>query len=135
MMVRFDPLRTFLLSKFEADEQPVIIPGPDDRNAPPGKFIMLSMIGGSGLNTEYLFDGVGWQVLVAGEQSNYSSAEDLAFRIDAYLLNIHSQIIGDKWVTGVVRQGGQPTPLPTMDSADRHRFTCNYIIDTQSAVA
>lgn len=108
--------------------------GPDDEQTPPGRFVMLTLIGGPGLNTEALFDGRSYQVMVAGEQGSFEDSEDLAYMIDSILINLYSQSIGGTWVTGVVRQGGPPTPL-SVDDAERTRFTCNYIFDVRSAVA
>lgn len=112
-----------------------ILPGPDDRNAPPGRFLMPTMVGGPGLNTDALFDARSWQILAVGEQNDYSDAESLAFAVDAWFISMYSRRVNGIWVTSALRQGGPPTPLPTADDADRIRFTCTYIFDVQSSVA
>lgn len=135
--MRYADLRTWTLDRLVGGvyEGVHIMPGPDDRQAPPGRFVMFTGIGGPGLNTEYLFDGRSVQALAVGEQNDYQDAEDLAFAIDHIFISAYSQSVAGKWMTSVTRQGGPPTPLPTVDDADRYRFTCNYTFDVQSSVA
>lgn len=136
--MRYSDLETFIkagLADHATFSDEFFLAGPDDENTPPGRFVMLSPIGGPGFNTELLFDGRSWQALVASEQGSFDDGYSLALEIDRILVTAYSQSIGGLWVTGFTRQGGPPTPLPTTDDADRTRFTCNYIADVQSSVA
>lgn len=135
--MRYSALRDFIIAGLAADAtyaDPFILAGPDDEDTPPGRFLMLTPIGGPGFNSDGLFDGRSWQAMVAGEQRSYDDAEGFAFAVDSLLTQAWSQSIGGKWCTGFTRQGGPPTPLPAVDDADRTRFTCNYIADVQSNV-
>lgn len=108
-------------------------PGPDLPNIP-GRFVVLTRFGGPGLNTEDLFDGVGYQVRAVGEQVNYQDAEDLALAIDLWFLRKgFSQRVGGKWMTSIQRLGSPPTPL-LVDDAERHHFVCSYVVDIESGL-
>lgn len=133
--MRYSPLKGFILDGLVGGpwEGVFIGPGPDDRQTPPGRFVLATMVGGPGLNTDDLFDGTSYQIMVAGEQNDYDDAEGLAFAIDAIFVNAHSQHVGGKWMTTITRQGGPPAPL-NVDDADRWRFTASYIFDVRSAV-
>jgi hypothetical protein len=39
-----------------------------------------------------------------------------------------SQLIGDVWVTSIIRAGGGPALL-VVDRASRYHFTCSYIVE------
>lgn len=134
--MKFSEIRDFILSTLVGSvyEGVFIHPGPDEGGTPPGRMVVLSSVGGPGLNTDDLFDGRSWQVLVVGDQESYDDAEGLAFAIDAVMVNFYSRKIGTRWVTSILRQGGPPTPL-TVDDANRTRFTCTYAFDVRSAVA
>lgn len=134
--MRYESLKNFILVGLESTpyEGVAVIPGPDERVAPPTRFLMLSGIGGPGLNTENLFDARSYQVLAAGEQGSFDDAEGLAYAVDAVFIDFYTRQVDGLWVTSIIRQGGPPTPL-NVDDADRTRFTCNYIIDARSSVA
>lgn len=135
--MRYSALRDFIVDGLSSNltyHDPFILPGPDDEDTPPGRFIMLTLVGGPGFNLDGLFDGRSWQVLTAGEQRQYQDAENFAYAVDTILTQAWSQSIGGQWCTGFARQGGPPTPLPAVDDADRTRFTCTYVADVQSSV-
>lgn len=134
--MRYSQYRDFLLAGLVGTdwEDVFMHPGPDDENTPPGRFVMLTVIGGPGFNTEMIFDGKSFQVMVAGEQNDFDDAEGLAYKIDEINVSSPSQAIGGLWSPQIYRQGGPPTPL-IVDDADRHRWTCNYVVDAQSAIA
>lgn len=108
-----------------------IYPGPDDPRIPTW-YVLLTPYGGTGPNTEELFDGAGWQVKVVSEQGDYDSGEDLALLIDQYLRFLPSGTYHDEYVTSFQRSGGRPAAL-SVDDGDRTHFVCSYIIDVQSA--
>lgn len=109
-----------------------IYPGPklpDD----PGRYVMLTRYGGSGLEVDGVFDGKGWQVRVVSKQNDYDSGEALSDWIDDFFTNLPSGKVGDLWVTGIQRVGGAPSPL-MLDDADRTHFVCSYIASVESAL-
>lgn len=105
------------------------IPGTEwDVDQSVGKTVVLTRTGGDGLGTEGLTDGIGYQVLVIGDQRDYDSAEELAMHIDSLLRSAHSQRISGVWVTHIRRVGSPPTASFT-DDAIRTHFVCSYIVD------
>lgn len=109
-------------------------PGPDDLQAPAGRFVLLTRIGGPGFSMEYLFDQVGYQVTSVGEQEDFEDAEGLALALDQVLVMARSQNYADLRLLQITRQGGAPSPL-IVDDADRTRFVCSYIVEVESYAA
>lgn len=131
-MLQFSALRDFTREGL-AQPRLIIEPGPDLPDVP-NQFVVLTAVPGGLLDTEYLYDNVGYQVLVVGKQNDYDDAETLALAIDKLYLSIQGQKVGGGNITHVVRFGGQPSPL-LKDEADRWQFVCTYSFHVQSALA
>ena len=128
--------QTAWLTNLGYDPLPIIDPGPGpDRDAldlSPASLLLLTIGPGAGLSTEGAFDRPSVQVRAIGEQSDYASAEKLAFDVDTgFVLLDHSQSVGGRWFLSMVRSGGGPALL-LKDDADRYHFTCNYIYETEA---
>lgn len=131
--MRYATLKT-LVEQFKAEqgiEGFPVFPGPNDPPMPE-PYILLTRYDGAGLSVDDLFDAVGWQVKVVGEQYDYEVAEDLAVRLDNYLRRLHSGRYSGQWVASVARAGGGPSAL-MVDDADRTHFVCSYFTDTSAA--
>ncbi len=110
-----------------------IHPGPALPDVP-GRFIVWTRYGGTGLELEGVLDGKGWQSRVVGFQNDYTSAEEIADVIDTALLSHHSSYVEGVWVPEIRRVGGAPAALME-DDADRTHFVCSYIISHAMALA
>lgn len=109
-----------------------IHPGPALPDVP-NEYVLLTPYGGSGLEQDGLFDVRAWQVRTVGKQGDYSSAEDMADAIDLRFISHLSGKISGVHTASITRVGGAPNPL-MVDDADRTHFTCNYNIDSVSAL-
>lgn len=110
-----------------------ITPGPQLPDLP-DEYVLLTPYGGTGLNTDGVFDSRAWQVRVVGPQNDYIKGEGMADAIDLAFISHMSAHVSGQWVTSIERVGGAPTPL-MVDDADRTHFTCNYNVDAESALA
>lgn len=109
-----------------------IQPGPKLPDVPE-PFVVLTPYGGSGLIVDGALESQSWQVRVVGRQMDYGSAEDMATAIDLAFISWMSDYLFGTWITSIQRVGGAPSPL-MVDDADRTHFTCNYNIDSESAL-
>ena len=129
--MRYRDLRDYLAEATPQDTFGYIewVAGPDwsvDQST--GQTVVLTRMGGDGMSIEGLFDGVGYQVLVIGEQNDYDSAERLADHIDALLRATYTRNIGTTRVSHTRRIGSPPTAV-LVDDAIRTHFVCSYVID------
>lgn len=109
-----------------------IVPGPKLPKLP-NAYVMLTPYGGSGLIVDGALESQSWQVRTVGKQHDYGHAEDMATAIDIGFISFMSDYLFDTWVTSIQRVGGAPSPL-MVDDAERTHFTCNYNIDSESAL-
>lgn len=128
--------QTTWLTNLGYDPLPIIDPGPGSDNdaldLSPACLVLLTIGPGAGLSTEGVFDRPSVQARCVGEQSDYYSAEKLAFDVDAGFNAVSgSRSIGGRWFTSIVRSGGGPALL-LRDDADRYHFTCTYIYETEA---
>ena len=107
-----------------------VYPGPNDPRIPDW-YVLITMTGGPGYNTEGLFDGVSYQVKMVGKQHDYTSAEDTALVIDKFIMSFYTGKFGNTWLTHFQRIGGRPAAL-MVDDADRHHFVASYVADVES---
>lgn len=115
-----------------AKKKVAVLPGPEDPSIP-GRFVLLSRLGGPGLQVEGLIDGVGYQIKSVGNQNSYQESEDLALLIDKWLIETPSSMVHGEWVVGIARVGSAPVPL-FVDNADRTHFVCNYVATVKSVI-
>lgn len=137
--MKFSQFRDFLiagLSEPQVERWPSLefYPGPRMPDDTANRFVVLTRFGGPGLTTEDVIDIQGWQIRVAGNQNDYNDAEDLAFALDAVVLNRgHSQAVDGLWMADAYRTGSPPTEL-LVDDAERTHFVASYLVSVQSAL-
>lgn len=133
--MKYSILKSFLQANLPARWAGLeFYPGPDMPTNTANRFVVLTRTGGPGLNTEELIDTSGWQFRVAGAQNDYQDAEDLAFDLDAAVLNSgYSQAVDGLWMVDIYRSGSPPTQL-MVDDADRTHFVASYLASVQSAL-
>lgn len=97
--------------------------------------VVLTPVSGPGRQTDGLTEVVGWQARSVGEQRDYNSAEDLAWRIDDLFnaMNGTTTVENVRVISGY-RLGSPPTLL-MVDDAERHHFVCSYLLSVYSSVA
>lgn len=134
--MRFSQLALFLTERLPAKYLGLeFYPGPNMPDETANRFVVLTRTGGPGLTTEDLIDVHGWQFRCVGEQNSYDDAEELAFALDAIVLNHgHSQAVDGLWMVEFHRPGSPPTQL-LVDNADRTHFVASYLASVQSALA
>lgn len=101
----------------------------------PGPLILITRITSAGLITEErLVNQPGFELRCVGEQDDYDSAEDLAFRVDWLLMSPSvAMVMGGVRVSAVQWVSGGPTLL-TRDAARRSHFTCGYVFTVPSGM-
>lgn len=123
-------LETYLATFEETYATLTVHVGPDMPRIPDW-FIVVSRTGGPGESVEGLFDGIGYQVRVAGWQHDPGSAEDVADLIDQYLRSLTTGSYQGRWVASIHRTGSGPSHL-LVDDANRTHFVCGYVVDVHS---
>jgi len=137
-MLQYADVSGYLTTALEAlqyDPLPYFDPGPASdaviQDLSPNMMVIVTVGGGSGLDSEELFDRPGIQIRAIGPQTDYAGAEQLAQDIDRALVALDSsQSINGKWTLSVVRSGGSPSLL-LKDDGERYHFTCNYIWEVE----
>lgn len=101
----------------------------------PGAFVLFTPSNGTGLQTEWVTDVRGLDVLVAGHQNDFGGAESLAYFVDRILLGGGgSRQIGAERVVDMNRFGSAPYNSE-QDDADRHHFVASYLYEVDSGLA
>jgi hypothetical protein len=119
-----------------ARTMPFLQPGPITseqlQKMTPQSVLFLQVGNGVGLTTEGLYDKPFITVRAIGMQSNYDSAEKLAFDVDKlFLADVPGPfLMGGARVLYVTRTGGAPQ-LVDFDSANRYHFQATYITEAQ----
>lgn len=111
-----------------------IFPGPELPDVP-GKYVLLTRYGGTGIEADGALDGISWQVRsVGGQMEDEVSAEGIADAIDIAFLSHYSRKVGNRWVASIQRVGGAPAVL-MKDDADRTHFVCSYVASVELALS
>lgn len=95
----------------------------------PDRVVMITRTPGAGESMDGLFDQPGFSCRVRGAAHDPESAEDDAIMLDQAVRSaILPALIGDSWVTSIIRFGGLG-PLPgTPDTGHRTEWVATYIV-------
>lgn len=98
----------------------------------PGPFVQFIASNGTGLDTDWVTDIRGLDIVVAGQQNSYAHAEELAMFVDKHLLGSGgSRSMSGKRLVDLSRFGSAPYNSE-QDDADRYRFTASYLYEVDS---
>jgi hypothetical protein len=98
----------------------------------PNRVIGITKGSSPGLAMDGLFDVIGFTISCRGGEQNLTDAEDMAGEVDDIIIGRHPTVgvtnflIGDLFVNGLGRTGGEPIQLSMPDSQSRWTFTCSY---------
>lgn len=114
-------------------EMPMFNPGPPTiaklQTKTPRALVFLTVGNGIGLAHEGTYDQPFIVVRAIGLQSNYPYAETLAHDIDALLLAVETQMVGNTRTLFITRNA--PPQLVDFDASDRYHFQTTYITEVK----
>lgn len=112
--------------------------GPDQNPNLTDRYCLVTPAGGGPMEVEFAIDVPAFQLRCFGDQSDgdnavaLDSAEELAWDLDRKILTAFRPVIGGRVVNSFQRYGSPPSPLGTMDNADRVSVVCTYLAKIES---
>lgn len=124
---------------------PVIYQGPDAPGAEPRDHLIVSPVGGGGMQVDGYIESRVFQVITVGPMGLTSStwnqifaaAETRARQVDRVIVNAGRPVIGGEQVVYINRFGSTPQGSPTgrpLDSANRPSFQAMYVVEAESSI-
>jgi hypothetical protein len=125
---------------------PVIYQGPNGPETEPREHIVVTPVPGGGMQVDGQIEQRVFQIKTVGPQglniSNWNeviaASEDVARRIDKFIMNVFRPVIGGEQVVYISRFGshtrqGGPSGQP-LDAANRPAFSTMYVVEAESSI-
>lgn len=142
-MLTYDVITWLTGQTLPSQDVPVAYQGPVGPPAEPRQHIVVTPVGGGGMQVDGHIEARVFQLLVVGRQglnaSNWNTvfaeAEQLARDLDKVIMNADRPVIGGEQVVYIGRFGSAPSPLgQPLDSANRPSFQAMYVVEAESSI-